>query len=84
MAEMTCITAPNFTDPSSYQISQLPRPAITAPTDVVIKVHAASINPIDVKLASGAFQNAGLAERSRHLPIDFSHERGLTRPTAFR
>lgn len=50
---MTCVTAPSYTDPSGYQFSELPRPVVTESTDVVIRVHAASVNPIDVKKASG-------------------------------
>lgn len=54
--EMLSITTPSFSDPSSYQLSTLARPVISQPTDVIIKVHAASINPIDVKKAGGAFK----------------------------
>lgn len=58
MAEMLCIATPAYSDPSKYQLSTLPRPTVTRPTDVLIKVHAASINPIDVKLASGMLKMA--------------------------
>lgn len=30
--------------------------SIVEATDIVIRVHAASINPVDVKLASGVFK----------------------------
>lgn len=53
---MLCVTAPSFTVPSNYELSDLPVPAITEPTDVCIEVHAASINPVDVKKASGVFK----------------------------
>lgn len=60
-SEMLSINATSFTDPSKYQLSTLPRPVVSEPTDVVIQVHAASVNPIDVKKASGVFK-AGLPE----------------------
>ncbi|CRG90853.1 hypothetical protein PISL3812_07899 [Talaromyces islandicus] len=44
--------------PSEYQLLELPRPAITDPTDVLINVHAASVNPVDLKKAEGAFKIA--------------------------
>ncbi|UPK96288.1 hypothetical protein LCI18_007223 [Fusarium solani-melongenae] len=56
--EMLAITAPTFTDPSRYELSSVPRPTVTEKTDVVIRVHAASINPVDVKKAAGAFKSA--------------------------
>ncbi len=55
---MTCVIAPSYTDPSGYQLAELPRPVVTEPTDVVIRVHAASINPIDVKKAAGVLKLA--------------------------
>ncbi len=55
---MFCITAPSYTDPSKYELSRLPVPAISEPTDARIEVYAASINPIDVKKASGALKLA--------------------------
>lgn len=55
---MLSITTPSFSDPSAYQLSTLAKPTATNPTDVVIKVHSASVNPIDVKKASGALKLA--------------------------
>lgn len=57
-AEMRSVIATKYTDPSGYQIANMPRPTVTADTDVVIKVHAASINPIDVKKVSGFLKMA--------------------------
>ncbi|KIW36912.1 uncharacterized protein PV06_10816 [Exophiala oligosperma] len=57
-SSMTCVIAPTFTDPWGYQLSQLPIPSITEPKDVVIRVYAASVNPIDVKKAAGALKLA--------------------------
>ena len=57
-SSMICVTAPFYTDPLGYQLSELPRPVVTEPTDVVIRVHAASVNPIDVKKAAGILKLA--------------------------
>jgi NADPH:quinone reductase-like Zn-dependent oxidoreductase len=50
---MLSITIPEYTTPSNYELSTLPAPTITSPKGLLIRVHAASINPIDVKKASG-------------------------------
>lgn len=55
-SNMLAITAPSFTDPRGYQLSNVTRPSVTDENDVVIQVHAASVNPVDVKLASGMFK----------------------------
>ncbi|KAK5064350.1 hypothetical protein LTR84_000183 [Exophiala bonariae] len=60
-SDMVSVNITSFADPSKYQLSKLPRPVVSEPTDVVIQVYAASINPIDVKKASGVFK-AGLSE----------------------
>lgn len=60
--EMLSITVPTYSPPSGYELTTIPRPTVSAPTDVVIEVHATSINPIDVKKASGALKMA-LAEQ---------------------
>lgn len=57
-AEMLSVTAPTYTDPSRYELSTVLRPTVTDMTDVVIRVHAASVNPVDVKKASGVFKMA--------------------------
>lgn len=44
--------------PSEYHLLELPQPEITDPKDVIIKVHAASINPVDLKKAEGVFKVA--------------------------
>ncbi|KAF5561835.1 alcohol dehydrogenase [Fusarium phyllophilum] len=56
--DMLSITAPNYTSPSGYEISTVPKPIIIADNEVLIKVHAASINPVDVKKAAGVFKMA--------------------------
>jgi NADPH:quinone reductase-like Zn-dependent oxidoreductase len=57
-AEMFSVTAPGYTDPSGYELSTVPRPTVKDKTDVVIRVHAASVNPVDVKKADGVFKLA--------------------------
>ncbi|KAK4039540.1 alcohol dehydrogenase [Parachaetomium inaequale] len=57
-AEMLSVTAPTYTDPSRYELSMVPRPTVTEKTDVLIRVHAASVNPVDVKKAAGVFKLA--------------------------
>ena len=57
-SSMTCVIAAAFTDPRGYQLSQLPMPTVNEPTDVVMRVHAASVNPVDVKKAAGVLKLA--------------------------
>ncbi|RMZ80751.1 hypothetical protein DV738_g2629, partial [Chaetothyriales sp. CBS 135597] len=56
--DMLSVVAPTYTDPSKYELIRLPVPELSEPTDVQIEVHAASINPIDVKKASGMLKMA--------------------------
>lgn len=54
MSTMQAVILPTtYSDPSGFELSSLPRPKVTNPSDVVVRVHASSINPIDVKKASG-------------------------------
>jgi NADPH:quinone reductase-like Zn-dependent oxidoreductase len=53
-SSMRAIALATYVKPDEYEVATLPTPAITQPDEVLIKVHAASINPIDVKIASGA------------------------------
>ncbi|KAJ5510697.1 Polyketide synthase enoylreductase [Penicillium expansum] len=55
---MLSLNIPSYSQPSGYQLSELPKPDIIDPKDVIIKVHAASINPIDVKKAGGMLKLA--------------------------
>jgi NADPH:quinone reductase-like Zn-dependent oxidoreductase len=51
--KMLSISIPAYSKPSGYKVAQFPKPVVNADTDVIIKVHAASINPVDVKRADG-------------------------------
>lgn len=55
---MQAITIPKHSKPDAYELTSVPKPAITSPDEILIKVHAASINPVDVKKADGAFKMA--------------------------
>lgn len=48
----------SHTTPSEYQLLDISRPEIKDPHDVLIKVHAASVNPVDLKKAEGVFKIA--------------------------
>lgn len=49
---MRAIALTEFCNPSQYNLGTLPVPQITEPDELLIKVRAASVNPIDVKMAS--------------------------------
>lgn len=50
---MIAIAVSQFTEPSGYELQHLPRPTIQKDDDVIIKVHAAGVNPFDMKKANG-------------------------------
>ncbi|KAG9236464.1 chaperonin 10-like protein [Amylocarpus encephaloides] len=49
---MRAVALSKYCEPSEYELATLPVPGISEPDEVLIKVKAASVNPIDVKLAS--------------------------------
>jgi NADPH:quinone reductase-like Zn-dependent oxidoreductase len=51
---MLSINIPKHTTPDQYELGKVPSLTVEHPTDILLKVHAASINPIDVKKAAGA------------------------------
>lgn len=53
MALMRSLHVTTYSTPSDYIIGLLPKPTVTSATEVLIKVHAASVNPGEVKIASG-------------------------------
>lgn len=51
---MRSLAVASFTkDPAKYEILELPTPVISLPDDILVKVHATSLNPADVFLAGG-------------------------------
>lgn len=50
---MRALALPCYCKPEDYDTARMPLPEVTKPDDILINCHAASINPIDVKLASG-------------------------------
>ncbi|KAG4074371.1 hypothetical protein HA402_008780 [Bradysia odoriphaga] len=50
---MKSLSIEKYCKPEEFQILDFPVPKISGPNDVLIKVNAASINPIDMKIASG-------------------------------
>ena len=60
--KMLSLTTTNYSPPSAYWVSELLKPVLDNCNDVIVKVHAASINPIDVKKASGIMKR-GLKDR---------------------
>lgn len=74
---MLSLNISSYSTPSGYQISELPKPQLVNSKDVIIRVCAASINPIDVKRAAGALK---LAVRDSYvLPPSSVHTRVITK-----
>ena len=67
---MRSLAIPKYSTPDKYYVIDHPSPTITSPDDVQVKVHAASINPVDVKLASGM---AKMFEKAESVPRRSSH-----------
>lgn len=49
---MRAIALDKFSNPSEYNLANLPVPKMENDDDILIKIHAASVNPVDVKMAS--------------------------------
>lgn len=52
---MRSLVVPKPCKPSEYSVIKLPVPAIQAPNDVLVKVHAATLTPSETQVASGQF-----------------------------
>lgn len=50
---MRALAIHRFSKPEDYDLATIRSPKITKPDEVLIKVHSASINPGELKLASG-------------------------------
>jgi len=53
---MRGLVATKYGPPSTYEVIELPVPAIEKPEEVLIKVHAGSIMTGDTQFASGMFK----------------------------
>jgi NADPH:quinone reductase-like Zn-dependent oxidoreductase len=49
-----CVHA--YETPADFGIADLPVPKITTPNQVLVRVHAASVNPVDMEIAGGDFK----------------------------
>ncbi|KAG4433336.1 hypothetical protein IFR05_011185 [Cadophora sp. M221] len=66
---MRALALAQHCNPSSYNCATLPVPRITKPDELLIRVFAASVNPIDVKLAGDMgklLQNASFPYKMGH------------------
>ena len=55
---LAVILPTTYAQPASYQLGEVEYPVLTTAKEVIIKAHAASVNPIDVKKANGALKFA--------------------------
>jgi NADPH:quinone reductase-like Zn-dependent oxidoreductase len=51
--KMRAVVLQKYCKPADYSIAEIPVPKITKDDEVLIKVYATSINPVDVKMANG-------------------------------
>lgn len=54
---MRSLAAPKYGQPEVYEILDLPVPRIEEPDQLLIKVYASSINPVDMHVATGKMKN---------------------------
>jgi NADPH:quinone reductase-like Zn-dependent oxidoreductase len=52
---MRALVAPRKCRPEAYEVIELPVPSITLPTDVLLKIHAASVNTGELQAMDGRF-----------------------------
>ena len=68
---MKAILIRAFGGPEVVEFAETPEP-MPGPNEVVVEVHAASVNPIDLKIRSGAMNQYGALSLPRILGRDFS------------
>lgn len=68
---MKAILIRAFGGPEVMEFAEAPEP-MPGPNEVVVEVHAASVNPIDLKIRSGAMNQYGALALPRILGRDFS------------
>jgi NADPH:quinone reductase-like Zn-dependent oxidoreductase len=69
---MRSLIAPTFTEPSGYELSTRDDPTISKPTDILLKIHAASINAHDVIMASGRTKMLQVLPLPYPIGLDFA------------
>lgn len=67
---MRSLALTKYSSAAGYQLLELPVPALEAPDDVLVRVHAAGVNAGDCKLASGAFHFM----MASSFPYKFAHD----------
>ncbi|KAL2072559.1 hypothetical protein VTL71DRAFT_11902 [Oculimacula yallundae] len=67
---MRALALAQHCNPSGYNCATLPVPKITKPDELLIKVHAASVNPVDVKLAG----DMGKMLQKASFPYQMGHD----------
>lgn len=50
---MRSLVAPTYCKPAGYEIQDVAMPTIQGPHDILVRVHAASINTADTAMAAG-------------------------------
>lgn len=53
---MRSLCVHGYAKPADFGIADIPVPKITTPNQVLIRVHAACINPVDMEIAGGKFK----------------------------
>ncbi|KAE9381692.1 GroES-like protein [Stipitochalara longipes BDJ] len=71
---MRAIALTKFCNPAEYNLGTLPVPKITRPDELLIRVRAASVNPVDVKLASSIGKMMGGGNFPSKLGYDLAGE----------
>lgn len=67
---MRSLALTKYSSAAGYQLLELPVPALEAPDDVLVRVHAAGVNAGDCKLASGALHFI----MASSFPYKFAHD----------
>ncbi|KAI9162867.1 NADPH-dependent alkenal/one oxidoreductase, chloroplastic [Paramyrothecium foliicola] len=67
---MQALALQKYGPPSTYESISIATPTLGSPDDILIKVHAASINPVDVKFAAGMIKAIHSAQFPYKIGLD--------------